>query len=1039
MNKYFITWLTWILSCGCPGLPARGEVTVTCDRPVLASRQECRLRATLTECDGFTWRWRLLGPEVFGRPLTKLSDTEARFSAPLTQAGGTFTVVVEAEHNPSIRGECRVRVEPNPRLRPGPWDPGDALVAGSFRPSLLPFPGGAAPACKIAFCDGAFGDAPEALRRLDRCWIVAGPEGLRAFALDGEPVPLPLPAPAGACRAVAALPAGEGPCPPGAPRLVYGLDGEEGGRIFALGADGAPRELAVGASGGRPVRDLALDREGRVFVAFGGDRAVWRIGAGGAAALHARIPGPDDAGLLSLALDPAAGDLYAGDARGVWRVTPAGTVARVLKAGRRLRISACHLALRGGELLILDTGRQELRALHLESGRVAAVLGGASGPARFGPVRRFNPDLPAEQCAALGGCGPLALAGEDLCMLVLGETLATLDLPAGELAAPETTRSARQKSLEHFRKLQSEIRARKRRDREARRCEARERAEEAGFRAAIRQLERECPVRWSGGRPAGSRTGGLFCLSLLGLGVVCDPSLVGVLAQGAYWGGLPAFNMTALIDRYTTEALTGLDQQLGLPCQDGPVPGARPDPCAPAYREGVLAQIASIRAQMEHLFVDPPMLGAGSCLPGERRRRARQRLILAQSDTLAAYDGLSGDASALNYQLTRDGYALLAAGRGLQAGAAIAGRISAGLSGVLNNVGSSLDIGGAGLQSVAAIFGKIAGTAIRFKGQYQWWAGSRTEALLNCTGSPYVPPAPSGAPRFPAPDAPASAMEDALGRLETGCAMARRHLLSLPVCSPDSLSEFRARNGTASDMYRLGSACFSSGTLLSGQALCAQGPLGYAEPRSGTLAYFDQFYGEIVAAAYAAFGAGDGLLAGSQGLTLAGQDAMRAGNGTGGEALLAAAGELAVAGNALFADGEDLLRISALSRRWEADVTVEFNAEDRAALDRKEAARSSSTGAAASLPRSGTEVAAGAPPVSSSAAAPAWGSTAADDGGAASSGPLAQPPAGAPTGSTGSTSAAARARTVPVLDLVQWVLARPWRPWSAPPAEAISP
>jgi hypothetical protein len=66
--------------------------------------------------------------------------------------------------------------------------------------------------------------------------------------------------------------------------------GTQGVRIFGLGADGSPRELAAGSFGERTVQDLAMDREGGVFVAFSDDREVWKIDPAGTAARHARIP-----------------------------------------------------------------------------------------------------------------------------------------------------------------------------------------------------------------------------------------------------------------------------------------------------------------------------------------------------------------------------------------------------------------------------------------------------------------------------------------------------------------------------------------------------------------------------------------------------------------------------------------------------------------------------------------------------------------------------------------------------------------------------
>ena len=74
--------------------------------------------------------------------------------------------------------------------------PGDAFVAGSFRPSLSPFrgdPGAPAeqpPATGIRFCEEPFSEGPEAMRRLHRCWIVASGRGIQAFDSTGAPVPV---------------------------------------------------------------------------------------------------------------------------------------------------------------------------------------------------------------------------------------------------------------------------------------------------------------------------------------------------------------------------------------------------------------------------------------------------------------------------------------------------------------------------------------------------------------------------------------------------------------------------------------------------------------------------------------------------------------------------------------------------------------------------------------------------------------------------------------------------------------------------------
>lgn len=458
-------WIGALGSLLLAGTLAQAQVELTSDRAKVPSRGECRLRAEVDR-PGRAWRWRVEGLAGFSEVLRPLTATEARFTAPPTRLGGQVTVVLEDAENPSIRGECRIQVLPGTG-QGADGSPGDAFVAGSFRPSLSPFrgdPGAPAeqpPAAGIRFCEEPFREGPESMRRLHRCWIVASGQGLQAFDATGAPVPVP-----GAgrpCQALAVLPPGPDASPEAAPRLVYAAAVEGATRLFAVDPCGTHRELAPeGFQDGQrqgPVRDLALDRAGNVFVAFQGDWRLWRIGLDGEAGLHARIPAApgDSAGILALALDPAGGDLYVGDRSGVRRVSAAGAVGDLLEG----LAGAGHLALHGRELLV-GGGGSGLRVYHLDNRRQVRLLGGAAGLVRFGPIRQLNPELAPERCAVLAGAGPLASNRGGLVLLAVGNGFALLDLPGGDLTravaaaqagrtAPSAQGSARQQRLERSR------------------------------------------------------------------------------------------------------------------------------------------------------------------------------------------------------------------------------------------------------------------------------------------------------------------------------------------------------------------------------------------------------------------------------------------------------------------------------------------------------------------------------------------------------------------------------------------------------------
>ncbi len=180
--------------------------------------------------------------------------------------------------------------------------------------------------------------------------------------------------------------------------------------------------------------------------------------------------------------------------------------------------------------------------------------------------------------------------------------------------------------------------------------------------------------RFKGGRTvspcfpgSGPRNGlkGSFCLMLVGLAAVGDPALREALAQGATAGAAGADPLIARLEASVQDGLDGLGPACGLAIRSGnPAP-----PCGPDYRDGILAQVASLQEQMEQLFVDPAVLGAGPCRrPGEAEGPAKVRLALVQGGNLALYDRLAASASALQWELASDGYVLSSVGGGLVAG-----------------------------------------------------------------------------------------------------------------------------------------------------------------------------------------------------------------------------------------------------------------------------------------------------------------------------------------------------------------------------------
>ena len=797
---------------------------------------------------------------------------------------------------------------------------------------LAPFPASPAAALplavQIASCSTGFAEAADGdLRRLHRGWLLATDQGLLGVAADGTVVANL--APGHPCRAVATLARGPRPTPAEAFRLAYcTADG-----LFAVGSDGSHHQLATGERDDRgPLTALALDWDGNLFVAFGASREILRIAPDGCASHHAFIPDPSEAcaGLLTMALEPVSGDLLVNDGVGLRRVTATGTLAEALAEGPGL---PTHLAVHGRTLVMVDAERGEMQALDLENGERTTLLG-------------------ATQRLA----GPVAVNPQGCCLVSLEDGLATWKLPQaprsssrrgsrgtpdpGAARPPSRTDSSpspRQAALAHFRTQQAEARAYKKRQRELRRS------------ASRRSAPAVPPRRPAAARP---RLSGMACLALLGVAALADPVLPAMRAEGLRWGPPAGPDLAAHLGRYQAQVEAQL-AALGPICAAPELSGRNLVPCLPVYRASIQAQVRQLQAQVSRLFVDPPVLGAGTCRPGESKARAEERIELDQGDLLAAYDRLTADGASLWYQLTRDGYALQAVGTGLQLPSILAplGGVEPGTLADLPafataTVGHSLTSLGSVLQGSGTYAGWIANRAAILRPRWHRWAIRQTPRLLNCTAAT---PAFRGAPA-PTPPllaSPAPALVDVLQWVEEGCRVAAQRGLALPVCAPETILDLRGQNATLHQSYQ-SLACSSAGTLLGFQEPCETESSPAGQDLSIAATYLEEYEAEMEDGAFPAFTAGAFLDAGAEGLLAAGDAARQTGNATGAAIFYAASNTLFMAGNGLYSSGYEFYRLAAVGRAWQTLLTLDSNAVARARLDqayaRDQAARGSSSG-----------------------------------------------------------------------------------------------
>jgi hypothetical protein len=870
-------------------------------------------------------------------------------------------------------------------------------------PALERFPASEArppQAARISFCQDAFREAQDPdLRRLDGCWIVAGAQGIQAFSRAGVAVPVPAQLaldPGEHGVAVAVVPPGEGPVPGPAPRLAYAVSRPGAAcadRVFALDLDGSRRELPLGGAGEadppRRVRDLALDRDGHVFVALGDRRDILRIDLAGNAILHARLPeaaaqGDPEArseGILAMARDPRTGSLYVAEPSCLWKVTVRGLAAPVPAAApARPR----HLAVHGRRLLMVDPDRREILTLHLKKRRLATLLGPDCGRTRFGPIHPYAPALPAAACAALGGAGPVAVTADGCCLVAVEQGFGTFTLPearvsgasrpgpapaaavpaaaraaAGREAAPRPTAQmaqarkrgpTRRDKLERWRAVQLAVRMHKRRLRELGQEAARNRAElEVMARTRPRGHPREA---------GGPRKGGLACLALLALGAITDPGLVQALAP-VLPPVLPPFppsfpaprtgaSLAGFVNASAANVMAGIDQ-LDQACAFPPLAGQAVAPCAGGYSDQVRTEAARLQAEALHLLVDPPVLGRGECLAGEPEAQAKVRIRLAESDMEARFARLNADSLGFWFERVRDGYVILAAGAGLLAGQAAAAPIGANVTAlagvpslVLGETGSSLITGAFALQGAAAGFGSIGYKAATAKAKWRLWANAQGDRPLICTGTalPAVPaPAPgpgAGTARAAGPASPWPALLDTMQKLAEGCGLAARHGLVLQACAPESLAEFRQRNATLAGLYSPDIACLAAGAPGETRAACPQLLRTDARTRSDLSATIEAFGGEVGEVAAAVFAAGNAFYAASEANVAASVAATAAADAVAAKTSLVLAYTFSSAGDGLFASAYDLYRLNIQTQGWIAEATRTFNAAAREELDQAE-------------------------------------------------------------------------------------------------------
>lgn len=508
----------------------------------------------------------------------------------------------------------------------------------------------------------------------------------------------------------------------------------------------------------------------------------------------------------------------------------------------------------------------------------------------------------------------------------------------------------RERALAHARRAQEAARACKRRGR--------------AWREAVRVQDlREARARFEGPGPApplpagtGPRNPlkGAFILVLVGCAALENPALAGVLAQTAV---LPPPGAPPILDRFET-LLQGRLDQLSAACAGSRFPKVAPEPCLPGYSQSVRTDAELVTAEMRQLFVDPEVLGAGTCRwEGTRHKDAKAMLALVQGGQAARYEHLTGLAGALQYKLDRDGALLEVAGLGLLAAryAELAASNATALQTaafIQGEVGVGLNTVSYGVQALSGLAAALVGQTQAYRWRYQIYANNQTASLLACTqpaepGAPY-PVATLGGVPFASPLPP---LQDAYVKLGEACDLARRRLLRLDVCDAFTLEDFRVRNASLSALS-VQVPCLSAGVLLGNQGPCPRIPLADSLTRSDTIAWFSLFQAEASAAAGTAFAAANGLFAGGEAIVGAAYALLQAGIPSAANRAFADATLLNAAGTALYANAYDLLAIGSAVRAGTANVVLLFNLEGWNDLqERLLAARSGPAGGSTGVER----------------------------------------------------------------------------------------
>jgi len=499
--------------------PLRAQITLAPAQVALRSGERCLFTAAHPDGTQGAWAWTVLEPD--GGSLVPGDGGKAEYSAPKVQTQRVFHVQVwEDVHPPRVAIQA-VQVLPAvdaavARLRAADWMvPKLEIFAGD------PEPG---PEARTARFNGirkaVFLDAPVWPGHLNRHWAVGDGFGIQLVSSRGEvrpwlgarerpangqePPPDLADPEAFICSGLAVRPSGSSPANP--LHLVFcalSLHPAYACRVYALEPGGGRRLLAGGPGAGYQdgpaaqalfgtIGDLALDRDGNVYLLDRGNLVVRKLSVDGqvtTVAGHRPAGSPEfkdgrgvDAAFqdpTALALDPRTGDLFVSDANAIRRITPSGDVTTLLGAGAGpgqaggfelpsddpfaqvpAGVNCLHhpegLALQGRNLFIADRDNCAVRVYDLDLGTLHTVAGHPfEQHTRRGPLAYYNPGRPVAECAALASPRCVSFGPGDICLVGTGECLATLDMPPFQAPArivrqglPEETAEPRPRPVE---------------------------------------------------------------------------------------------------------------------------------------------------------------------------------------------------------------------------------------------------------------------------------------------------------------------------------------------------------------------------------------------------------------------------------------------------------------------------------------------------------------------------------------------------------------------------------------------------------------